>query len=86
MKKLLDWANDCIRRWSWKDVALLKLCMLALGVLAGLALPRRAHREARTLCGGVFLLTWVILMADFLNSAPFWQEGAEAAAPADSAE
>ena len=28
MKKLLDWANGCIRRWDWKDVALLKFCML----------------------------------------------------------
>mgnify|MGYP000489402455 CR=1 FL=1 len=36
MKKLLDWANGCIRRWDWKDVALLKFCMLALGVLVGL--------------------------------------------------
>ena len=86
MKKLFDHANACIRRWDWKDVALLKFCMLALGVLAGLALPRKAHREARTLCGGVFLMTWVMLMADFLNGMPAGQEDAETAAPADPAE
>ena len=35
MKKLLDWANDCIRRWDWKNVALLKFCMLSLGGAGG---------------------------------------------------
>lgn len=50
MKKLLDWANDCIRQWDWKDVALLKFCMLALGILAGLAMPHRGRRLAKQVC------------------------------------
>ena len=56
MKKLLDWANGCIRRWDWKDVALLKFCMLALGVLVGLALPNRGRRLAKQICAEVFLM------------------------------
>ena len=59
MKKLLDWANGCIRRWDWKDVALLKFCMLALGVLVGLAMPHRGRRLAK-----VFLMAWATLMVD----------------------
>lgn len=84
MKKLFDWADDCIRQWNWKNVALLKLCMLSLGVLAGLALPRRARTRARAVCGGIFLLTWVPLMADLLNSAPLWED--EPPVPQDLAE
>ena len=62
MKKLLDWANGCIRRWDWKNVALLKFCMLSLGVLIGLALPNRGRRLARHVCAEVFLLAWATLM------------------------
>ena len=64
MKKLLDWANGCIRRWDWKDVALLKLCMLALGVLVGLAMPHRGRRLAKQICAEVFLMAWATLMVD----------------------
>ena len=64
MKKLLDWANDCIRQWDWKDVALLKFCMLALGILAGLAMPHRGRRLAKQVCAEIFLLTWATLMVD----------------------
>ncbi len=64
MKKLLDWANDCIRQWDWKDVALLKFCMLALGILAGLAMPHRGRRLAKQICAEIFLLTWATLMVD----------------------
>ena len=56
MKKLLDWANGCIRRWDWKDVALLKFYMLALGVLVGLAMPHRGRRLAKQICAEVFLM------------------------------
>lgn len=64
MKKLPDWANDCIRRWDWKNVALLKFCMLSLGVLVGLALPNRGRRLVKQICAEVFLLTWATLMVD----------------------
>lgn len=64
MKKLLDWANGCIRRRDWKNVALLKFCMLSLGVLIGLALPNRGRRLARQVCAEVFLLAWATLMVD----------------------
>lgn len=84
MKELFNWADACIRRWDWKDVALLKLCMLSLGVLAGLALPRRARGPARAMCAGMFLLTWVPLMAGLLNAAPLWED--EPHAPQDLAE
>ena len=41
-EKLPDWINGCIRRRGWKDAALPEFCMLALGMLAGLAMPHRA--------------------------------------------
>lgn len=67
MQKLFDWADGCIRQWDWKDVALLKFCMLALGILVGLALPHRGRRLAKQICAEVFVLTWATLMVDCLH-------------------
>ena len=85
MKKLFDWADDYIRQWDWKDVALGRFCMLARGVLLGLALPRCARSRARAASGMVFLLTWVPLMASLLNAAPWWEDALPGAGR-DSAE
>ena len=64
MKKLLDLAIGCIRRGVCYDVALLKFCMLALGVLVGLAMPHRGRRLAKQICAEVFLMAWATLMVD----------------------
>ncbi|WP_394962597.1 hypothetical protein [Candidatus Allofournierella excrementigallinarum] len=37
--------------------------MLALGVLAGLAMPHRGRRLAKQICAEVFLMAWAALMA-----------------------
>ena len=67
MKKLFALANDYLRQWSWQMAALLKLCLLSLGLLIGLQLPRRQKNAACAVAGGLFLLTYIPLMADFLS-------------------
>ena len=40
MKKLLSAADAYIAKMNWKDLALVKLCLCAAGVMLGLAAPK----------------------------------------------
>ena len=75
MKKLIERADRYLQVWNWKDAALLKLCVGALGVLAGLALPTRWKKPAVIFAGLVFVASYVPLMAKLL---PFLQGGEDA--------
>ena len=46
MKNLLEAAEDYTKQAGWRDLAELKCCMFALGVLLGLAVPRRWRKKA----------------------------------------
>lgn len=52
MKKLLSAADAYIAEMNWKDLALVKLCLCAMGMLLGLAAPKKARK-------------WVALGADW---------------------
>lgn len=47
MKNLLEAAEDYTKQAGWRDLAELKCCMFALGVLLGLAVPRTQGTEAK---------------------------------------
>ena len=67
MKKLLSYADRYCHQSSWKDLALLKFCLCAVGVVIGLLIP--AHRRKAVLFAAlaVFAGTYVPLMYDFLS-------------------
>lgn len=46
MKNPLEAAEDYTKQAGWRDLAELKCCMFALGVLLGLAVPRRWRKKA----------------------------------------
>ena len=46
MKNLLEAAEDYTKQVGWRDLAELKCCMCALGLLLGLAVPRRWRKKA----------------------------------------
>ena len=46
MNKLTDAANRYLKDCSWKDIAVLKFCLIALGVLLGIALPARNKKAS----------------------------------------
>ena len=66
MKKLLSAADAYIAKMNWKDMALVKLCLCAVGMLLGLAAPKRARKWVALGAGLVFLATYVPLMGKFL--------------------
>ena len=69
MKRLFDCADRYIQSRDWKMLAFLKFCLCAIGVLLGLSVPGKHKKCAAAGAIGVFLATYIPLMADFLTFA-----------------
>lgn len=59
---LFELADDYLARADWRDIALLKFCLAALGVLIGISLPKEKHKGAALCAGAVFIATYIPLM------------------------
>ena len=44
MKCLFSCANQYVKESDWKDFALVKLCLCAIGVMIGLAIPKKKKK------------------------------------------
>ena len=60
-------ADEFLRESGWRDLALVKLCLFSMGLLAGLQVTERRRKRVRIAASAVFLLTYVPLMAKFLG-------------------
>ena len=69
MKKLFACTDAYLASRDWKMVAVLKFCLLALGLLLGLCVPAKHKKKAAAVGGAVFALTYIPLMTDFALSA-----------------
>ena len=67
MKKLLDSANEYLRQSDWRDIAVLKFCLLSLGLMAGMQVPEKHKKRVGLLAFFVFLVTYVPLMKKFVG-------------------
>ena len=39
MKRLFEYANEYVAQCTWKELALVKVCLCSLGIIIGLLLP-----------------------------------------------
>lgn len=62
MQKIFDYADEFLKKSSWKDLALIKFCLCSAGVMWGMALPKKAHKPAAFIVVGVFVSTYIPLM------------------------
>ena len=69
MKRLLGCADRYIQSRDWTMLAFLKFYLCAIGVLLGLSVPGKHKKTAAIGASGVFLATYIPLMADFLTFA-----------------
>ena len=67
MKKLFGYAEKYIAKSDWKDLAMLKFCLFAMGLLAGMRIPERNRRQAGWIAAAVFAATYIPLMAKFFS-------------------
>lgn len=66
MNKLTAAGDRYLKTCTWRDMALLKCCLCAIGVLIGLALPARRKRAAAWVASIVLASTYVPLVGRFL--------------------
>lgn len=66
MKKLFSAADAYISKMNWKDLALVKLCLCAAGVMLGLAAPKKLRKWAALGAVVVFVATYLPIMLKFL--------------------
>lgn len=67
MKRLFESADEYTRQSDWKDFALVKMCLAAIGVMIGLHTPKKHKQTAGLLAQLVFVITYIPLMAKFLS-------------------
>ena len=67
MKRIFSSADEFIRESNWKDLAVLKFCLLSLGLLAGTWIAEQRKKGVRIAASVVFLLTYIPLMAKYLK-------------------
>ena len=67
MKKLFAAANRYVETSDWKIIAVLKFCLISLGLMAGMQI-RPEHRKPVFLGAlSTFILTYIPLMARFFR-------------------
>ncbi len=63
MKNILELGNQYAKRSSWKDFALLKLCLCAMGIVIGTNVPPKYQKTVTRVSVAVFIATYIPLMA-----------------------
>ena len=69
MKAIFTLANRYVEESDWKDLALLKFCLWAMGMLMVMMVPPKNRKAVAWGCTGVFLVTYIPLMAKFYRVA-----------------
>ena len=65
--KLFDAANRFCQESTWKTIAALKFCLLSLGVIIGMLLPKSWELPVVAVCAAVFVITYIPLMLKLLR-------------------
>ena len=67
MKRLLSATDEFLQASDWKDIAILKICLLSLGLLAGMRITDRHKKGVELAACTAFVLTYIPLMTRFLK-------------------
>ena len=65
MKSLFYYANNYIKQSDWKDIAMLKFCLCAIGIIIGCKVPKKYKEPVILGSFIVFILTYIPLMKKF---------------------
>ena len=72
MKKIFECADCYVVTGGWKMIAVLKFCLISLGMLLGLSVSGKGKKAVKGLALLAFLATYIPLMADFINFARYF--------------
>ncbi len=65
MDKLFLSADDYLKKATWKDIAVLKFCLLSLGIAIGCTIKKEYRRPVIQISLMVFAATYIPLMAKY---------------------
>lgn len=74
MKKLFALADRYLQQSDWKTMALLKFCLLGLGITVGALIPPKYKKTAVTVGLPLFFVTYLPLMAKLIHLAAHPEE------------
>ncbi len=63
MKNLFELGNQYAKESSWKDFALLKLCLCAMGIVIGTKVTPKYKKTVTCVSAAMFIATYIPLMA-----------------------
>lgn len=63
MKYLFELGNQYAKESDWKDFALVKLCLCAMGIIIGTQVAPKYKKTVICVSAGVFIATYIPLMA-----------------------
>lgn len=64
--RLLMASDKYLKKCKWTDIALLKFCLCAIGIVIGLGIAKENRKCVRTAAILVFMATYIPLMSKFL--------------------
>lgn len=67
MQRLLDYGDRFAKESTWKDFALIKMCLCAVGVMWGMAVPKKAQKPVAFIANLVFITTYVAIILKVLR-------------------
>lgn len=62
MKNIFDLGNQYVKESDWKDLALIKFCLCAMGVILGVNVAPKHKKTVTIFASLVFVATYIPLM------------------------
>ena len=69
MKSYFSIGNKYLQKSSWRDLAVIKFCLFAMGLLAGMSVRQKDKKAVRIGAATVFAVTYIPLMARLFKIA-----------------
>ncbi len=69
MNKLFELGNQYVKESNWKDLALVKFCLCAMGIIIGTRVSSKNKKLVTGVAAGVFVVTYIPLMTKLFRIA-----------------
>lgn len=65
--KLFEAADQYCKEGNWRTIAILKICLLAIGVVLGMQVPENKRKVLVPVCGGIYVVTLVPILKKYFS-------------------
>ena len=85
MRKLFEVADRYVETSDWKIIAVLKFCLISLGVILGMEVKEKSRKPVFIAAVSVFIATYIPLMTRFVRIFRLYSQISDANAGKQSA-